>query len=90
MSAVGKSIFEKMDVPLLDLKAQYRQIKDPVRAAIDEVCDSQWFVMGPKVKELEERIRQLQRVPARRRRIVRNGRVACRADGTRGRTPATR
>ena len=56
MSAVGKSIFEKMDVPLLDLKAQYRQIKDPVRAAIDEVCDSQWFVMGPQVKELEERI----------------------------------
>lgn len=43
-------------VPLLDLKAQYAAIREPVRQAIDEVCDSQWFVMGPKVKELEERL----------------------------------
>jgi dTDP-4-amino-4,6-dideoxygalactose transaminase len=50
------SVLERIDVPLLDLKAQYREIREPVRAAIDEVCDSQWFVMGPKVKELEERI----------------------------------
>lgn len=43
-------------VPLLDLKAQYATIREPVRAAIDDVCDSQWFVMGPKVKELEEQV----------------------------------
>ena len=46
----------RMKVPLLDLKAQYSTIKDSVREAIDEVCNSQWFVMGPNVKELEERI----------------------------------
>lgn len=45
-----------MNVPLLDLKAQYATIRDEVRRAIDEVCDSQWFVMGPNVKELEGRI----------------------------------
>ena len=46
----------KMNVPLLDLKAQYATIRDDVRAAIDEVCDAQWFVMGPNVKELEQRV----------------------------------
>ena len=46
----------RMSVPLLDLKAQYATIRDDVRQAIDEVCDAQWFVMGPNVKELEERV----------------------------------
>lgn len=46
----------KMSVPLLDLKAQYATIREDVRQAIDEVCDAQWFVMGPNVKELEERV----------------------------------
>ena len=40
-------------VPMLDLKTQYKQIKTEVRAAIDEVCESQYFVMGPKVAEFE-------------------------------------
>lgn len=46
----------KISVPLLDLKAQYQSIREPIRKAIDDVCDSQWFVMGPNVKELEERV----------------------------------
>lgn len=46
----------KIEVPLLDLKAQYRTIREPVQAAINEVCDSQYFVMGPKVLELERKI----------------------------------
>ncbi|MFH1943640.1 MAG: DegT/DnrJ/EryC1/StrS family aminotransferase [bacterium] len=45
-----------MNVPLLDLKAQYVKIKDEVRASIDEVCESQYFILGPKVQHLEERI----------------------------------
>lgn len=45
-----------MKVPLLDLKAQYRTIKDEVRRAIDEVCEAQAFVLGPGVKQLEEAI----------------------------------
>jgi dTDP-4-amino-4,6-dideoxygalactose transaminase len=43
-------------VPLLDLKAQYEPIRDEIQAAITEVCESQHFVMGPKVIELEEKI----------------------------------
>ena len=45
-----------MNVPLLDLRAQYATIKDEVRSAIDEVCESQHFILGPKVHELEEKI----------------------------------
>jgi dTDP-4-amino-4,6-dideoxygalactose transaminase len=40
-------------VPLLDLKAQYATIRDEVRAVIDEVCESQMFVLGKWVGELE-------------------------------------
>lgn len=45
-----------MQVPLLDLKAQYAKIKKDVLAQIEEVLDSQVCIGGPKVKELEERI----------------------------------
>ena len=43
-------------VPLLDLKAQYEGIREEIESAIHEVCESQYFVMGPNVKALEERI----------------------------------
>jgi len=42
-----------MKVPLLDLKIQYRAIEDELRPAVDEVFESQVFIMGPKVAELE-------------------------------------
>jgi dTDP-4-amino-4,6-dideoxygalactose transaminase len=42
-----------MNVPFLDLKAQYRQIKPDVMAAIEAVCDEQRFVLGPRVADLE-------------------------------------
>ena len=45
-----------MQVPLLDLKAQYAKIKNDVLAAIGEVLDSQICIGGPKVKELEDKI----------------------------------
>ncbi len=45
-----------MKVPLLDLKAQYAPIRDDIRAAIDEVCDAQYFILGGKVSALEEKI----------------------------------
>ena len=41
-------------VPLLDLKAQYATIREEIREAIDRVCESQHFIMGPEVKALEE------------------------------------
>ena len=45
-----------MQVPLLDLKAQYRPLKAAIESAILEVCESQHFIMGPQVLTLEERI----------------------------------
>ncbi len=45
-----------MQVPLLDLKAQYATIKDDVLAAVSEVLESQRCIGGPKIAELEEKI----------------------------------
>ncbi|MEM7282572.1 MAG: DegT/DnrJ/EryC1/StrS family aminotransferase [Pseudomonadota bacterium] len=47
---------EITSVPLLDLAAQYHPIKQEIGAAIEEVLDSQRFVMGPKVVGLEEAV----------------------------------
>lgn len=43
-------------IPLLDLKAQWQEIKDEVMQAIAEVMESQPFILGPKVKQFEEQI----------------------------------
>jgi dTDP-4-amino-4,6-dideoxygalactose transaminase len=43
-------------VPLLDLKAQYRAIRQEVREAVDRVADSQHFILGPEVEALEREI----------------------------------
>ena len=45
-----------MRIPLLDLKAQYANIKDEVKKAVDDVLESQYFILGPKVEELERNI----------------------------------
>lgn len=45
-----------MNVPLLDLKAQYSTIKKEIEHAIKEVLESQYFILGPKVEELEKNI----------------------------------
>ena len=45
-----------MNVPLLDLKAQYAAIKADVDAAIAEVFESQHFILGPKVEQCEKAI----------------------------------
>lgn len=41
-------------VPLLDLKAQYATIRDEVRAVVDQVLESQHFILGPEVEALEK------------------------------------
>jgi dTDP-4-amino-4,6-dideoxygalactose transaminase len=43
-------------VPLLDLTAQYRSIRDAVDAAIRRVVESQRFILGDEVAALEEEI----------------------------------
>jgi dTDP-4-amino-4,6-dideoxygalactose transaminase len=50
-------------VPLLDLKAQHASIRDEVMRALEEVVESQWFIMGPVVKAFEEEIASYCRVP---------------------------
>ena len=45
-----------MNVPLLDLKAQYATIKGEVEAAIAEVMESQHFILGPKVEQCEKAV----------------------------------
>lgn len=43
-------------VPMLDLKAQYQQVKTEVDAAIQRVIDSQQFINGSEVAALEEEV----------------------------------
>ena len=43
-------------VPLLDLKAQYATIREEVRAAVDRVLESQYFILGPEVEALEAEV----------------------------------
>ncbi len=43
-------------VPLLDLVAQYRPIREEILQAITRVCDSQRFIMGPEVETLEHEL----------------------------------
>ena len=45
-----------MKVPLLDLRAQYATIRDEIRATLDDVCESQHFILGPHVDSFEQRI----------------------------------
>jgi len=45
-----------MQVPLLDLRPQYRPLASEIQSAIERVCASQAFILGPAVKELEASI----------------------------------
>jgi len=45
-----------MKVPLLDLQAQYRPIRDEILAAMTRVADSQRFIMGPEIEALEQEL----------------------------------
>jgi len=46
----------EIHVPLLDLKAQYANIRDEIMEVVREVFEDQWFILGPKVEECEARI----------------------------------
>jgi dTDP-4-amino-4,6-dideoxygalactose transaminase len=45
-----------LKVPLLDLHAQYRPLRAEILAAIERVCDSQRFIMGPEITSLESEL----------------------------------
>jgi dTDP-4-amino-4,6-dideoxygalactose transaminase len=46
-------------VPLLDLQAQYRPLRNEILAAVGRVCDSQRFIMGPELTGLEDELARL-------------------------------
>jgi dTDP-4-amino-4,6-dideoxygalactose transaminase len=56
MAMTTRIAAEPIAVPLLDLKAQYRQIEAEVAEALRDVCSRQEFILGRRVRELEERI----------------------------------
>jgi dTDP-4-amino-4,6-dideoxygalactose transaminase len=56
MSARGHTKGALMQVPILDLKAQYAAVRNEAMQAISEVCESQSFALGPAVAEFEEKI----------------------------------
>lgn len=43
-------------IPLLDLKAEYLHMKQDIDAAIQRCLEHQQWVLGPEVKELEDRV----------------------------------
>ena len=45
-----------MKVKLLDLQGQYRPLRDEIRAAMDECCDNQDFILGPRVQRFENNL----------------------------------
>ena len=52
-----------MKVPLLDLKAQYKQIEKEIRRAIDSVLESQMFILGETVRGFEHKMAAYCEVP---------------------------
>ena len=48
------TVMTKTDIPLVDLKAQYRTIKEEVRAAIDDVLEGMQLNIGPNVRAFDQ------------------------------------
>jgi len=46
----------RMQVPLLDLKAQYSRLREQIIPRVVDVLDSQFLVNGPAVRELEAQV----------------------------------
>ena len=51
-----------MEVPFLDLKAQYNSIKDEIDTAIQKVLDNTAFILGPSVSEFEKEFAKIHNV----------------------------
>jgi dTDP-4-amino-4,6-dideoxygalactose transaminase len=48
------TVMTKADIPLVDLKAQYRTIREEVRAAIDDVLEGMQLTLGPNVQAFDK------------------------------------
>ena len=53
MVTSAKAPAGQVQVPLLDLRPQYQPLAAEIQAAIAKVCASQYFILGPAVKQLE-------------------------------------
>ncbi|RPH44204.1 MAG: DegT/DnrJ/EryC1/StrS family aminotransferase [Burkholderiales bacterium] len=51
-----QSTLVRPEIPLLDLKSQWRALRDEILPAIEAVCESQHFILGPNVAALEREI----------------------------------
>lgn len=45
-----------MSIPFIDLKTQYKALKPQIQARIDTVLEHGQYIMGPEVKELEDKL----------------------------------
>lgn len=45
-----------MDMPFIDLKSQYRALQPQIQARINAVLEHGQYIMGPEVRELEQRL----------------------------------
>lgn len=52
-----------MNVPMINLPAQFQSIKDEVFTELKEVFETQYFVLGPRVKKLEAQMAALAGMP---------------------------
>lgn len=46
------------NIPFIDLKAQYRELKDEINRRIQAVLEHGQYIMGPEVRELEEKLEE--------------------------------
>lgn len=47
-----------MSIPFIDLKSQYRALQPQIQARINTVLEHGQYIMGPEVRELEERLQE--------------------------------
>lgn len=57
-AVVNNTVFERtyMEIPFIDLKAQYQALRSQIDARIRQVLDHGQYIMGPEVAELEEKL----------------------------------
>jgi dTDP-4-amino-4,6-dideoxygalactose transaminase len=60
---VSETTLRSDAVPLLDLRVQYRAIREELDAAVKAVIESQMFILGPEVAALEAEIAAYSGVP---------------------------
>lgn len=53
----------RMKVPFLDLQSQFKALKEEILAVLEQVCEEQAFILGPRVESLEKSIADYLSVP---------------------------